>query len=249
MGTKKKAAEQDNDWVTSHREDAELVFEVEPAKDHSVINESITSWGAGVNLGANEIKMPRLLLVQKMSKLVDEIGAKEGEWRDSITKELVAELELDCLIFSQTNNYLVYQKEGNKKKFVRSEELTPENSGNFGEINGEYFYHSFHYSLLVLVEAQPIEAQIPYIVTLNSFSRRAALNLNTYFARLNNLKKPSASKVISLKAKREQNDEGSWYSIDWSVKRDSTDRELAAAKGWWEGVARGQVKESGMTEG
>lgn len=202
-----------------------------------------TPWGAAQELTTDDVLVPRILLVQKMSDMVDKFQAREGEFRDSVSGELLGSetQPLEVVIFSvfQTHVVMKYSDRG-KLEFDRIEPVTPENANLPWRTDTEERSHTYNFYLLRALGEQTA-GELPYILSLNRSSRRSAQRLNTVFMKLKRVNKPSASQVISFKSRREQNDHGSWMSVDWEIKREATIDELIAARQWHDDIAKRRV--------
>lgn len=190
-------------------------------------------WGAGEGLAAEDLLIPKILLMQKMSDLVDQAKAKPGEFRSSITGELLGDEKkpVEVIVFDSFKNWLIF--ENNEFKEVlpwTGERLLWEE----GTIKRQLSYN-FYCLLTSKID------DIPHLISLKGTSTKAAKTLMTAFARLGRIKKPSAAKTFKLGCHQEKNDKGSYYVIDVLEGRDTTPQEIALAKSWCADIRQSRV--------
>lgn len=88
-------------------------------------NQSFDSWGSETVLDSNDIIIPKILLMQSDSKLVEEEKAKNKDFVNSSTKEVMENIEFTP--FDMRKVYKISVKRGNSTEFAREEDWTPEN--------------------------------------------------------------------------------------------------------------------------
>ncbi len=202
------------------------------------------TWGAGESTEASDILLPKIFLMQGMSDLVSAGDARPGEFRDSITGELLTDDKgnLDVAVFHSFKTWQIFKAVGGNKEFDRREDYTVENANapyNWRE--GGVDYHRdkvFHFYCLLPSKID----DLPYVLSLSRTSTQGAKQLATIFAKLQRMKQPSAAVVVTLTAVKQQNDKGTFYVVNAKQSRRSTTAELAACRSWYDEIRASQTK-------
>lgn len=189
--------------------------------------------------------IPKLLLMQGVSKLVQEEKARAGEIRGSIDQNKIAEKEgsVEIIPFSVYKTWVTLTKVGSE--FVVQEPLTALNYNKPREemrdgvevIN----FETLNYYCLLPEEIQN-GMFLPYVVSFRSTSYQAGKTLETHRARLQEFGKPLPFKTFNLGSSPKKNDKGSFYVFTISESRDTTEVELDAVKHWHSIVKQGEAK-------
>jgi len=207
------------------------------------------AWGAGCDVGNEDIIIPRIQLMQHVSQAVKDEAAKAGDFVNSLSsdvigtanKKLVADKKdspVDFIAFSSFKMLQTYVNDEYKssepfraefldRERYPYEEVTPE-----GRINRKTTLN--FYALL----PSEIEAGVafPYVLTFKGLSTRAGKQLATIYKQLLMFNAPSASVVCQLTASEESNDKGSFYVMKTKKLRNSTAKEVLEAKKWHDAI-------------
>lgn len=189
--------------------------------------------------------IPKLLLMQGVSKLVQEEKARAGEIRGSIDQNKIAEKEgsVEIIPFSVYKTWVTLTKVGSE--FVGQEPITAANYNKAREeikdgVEVMNFETLNYYCLL------PEEIKngmfLPYVVSFRSTSYQAGKTLETHRARLQEFGKPLPFKTFKLGSASKKNDKGSFYVYTIAESRDTTETELEAVKHWHAVVKQGAAK-------
>jgi hypothetical protein len=214
-------------------------------KKEAVTNEVIEAPQTGVTLGSEvwgaepeseDILIPKILVMQKLSKFVDDGVAKESDFVSSVDGQVLGtnDKPLHAMIFDTFKTWTVFRN----GEFESIIPLTHENAELPYESRegGDVVTRNKTYNFYVLPVTDEGASDVPYVLSLSRSSSLAARKLLTMFARLRRMGKSSATKVIKFSTKKEKNDKGSWYSVDFEIARDATSEELTNARFWWEQV-------------
>lgn len=197
--------------------------------------------GAGVaeDTDATDLLIPKILLQQGLSKFVSDGKARAGEFRDSLTGELLGDKDgpPKVLIFAHDKSWEIsYRKNGEQKaRYVGSERVTIQNATKEWEVkdpSGTTINQIQHNFTCLYTGRANIEEEMPYILSMKTFSVRPAQKLCSHFQRLAKMKRPSFSQIIELVPTVLENDKGKFFYIDWKAGRDATMEEMQAANRW-----------------
>lgn len=194
-------------------------------------------WGAIDDFGTDDFLITKVFQMQGLSKLVREEKARMGEWRDSVSNELLCakEAEFEVIIFSAYRNILVSRLDpvSQKYKWVKTEALTPENSDfEFESQTMEgTFRRQMQYNYFLL-PASDVNT-MPLVLSLSSTKTKTAKRLATMMGKMKAKGLPSAAITFRLKSVNETNELGEWYGIEVSQGRPTTKEELQIAFDWY----------------
>jgi hypothetical protein len=211
------------------------------------------SWG-GEGVSASDILLPKILLMQGLSKAVADEKAKAGDMLDSLSGSVIGSKSdsLEILAFNSFKTWIVYEQvpgkgagEGAKLKFIKQEPMTPQNESWPLEemMNGVQVRRDKALNFYCLLTSQVAKGEfMPYLLSCRRTSYPAGRKLVTHFARLKMFNKPPASRIFELTCKKQENDKGVFYVFDVAEKRPSTDAEMQAAYQWWKVIQSTQVR-------
>lgn len=201
----------------------------------AVINwEEFEESGVAEDIDNSDIIIPKILLMQGLSKFVAEGDAKSGEFRDSLTGELLGgkDSPVKALCFSHSKLWSIFDTKGGKPVFLRSEPVTMENANLPWEEGSTKRELSHQFMVLLVDNGRAAKEQMPYVLSMRTFSVRAAQRLCTEFVRWSKARRPSYSRVVEFFAVSKENEKGKFYAIDWKTGRDATLEEMQEVKKW-----------------
>lgn len=214
------------------------------------------AWGAAEGLTAQDIIMPRMLLMQPMSDFVTGGIAKMGTIIDSLNKEKVLaddKKEVDIVVFGSFKTWIEYHAD----EYHATVPWSPENAQlpyeevletDKGDIPVTRDLVMNYYAL----NTEDIKngAAFPFVIAFRRTSMRAGKTLGAHLVNLQSQRKPSAHSVFGLKSIKETNDKGTYFIFDISKKRDATQDELGAAFTWYKTLqaSKAHIKVDGIEE-
>lgn len=210
------------------------------SKDVAEMAATSDAWGAN-EMTAQDIVIPKLLLMQGMSEQVSSGKAKLGDYVNSVTQEILGSVEkpIEIVPFMMEKFWVHNKFNGKKWAFDFIERMTPQNqsdSWEYTNAKGEKCKRIYTYNFYVLVAGQAL----PLITSFSSTSAKAGKELATQMYTINALaKKAPASKVILLGGKIDKNDDGSYAVKSIKVARNTTDEELTEAFSWYTTIKGG----------
>ena len=204
-----------------------------PAEIHN------TSWGTE-NVDFSDALVPKLLLMQGLSKLVTSDNAQMGDYVNSVSGEILGTarekdlkpVKIIPLTFDQTWVEHVLGGDG-KRRYVRT---IPRNSINAnlpnegpgaGEWEGQMI--SRDRALIFYVRVAEDTGALPYTMIFKRTSFRTGQTLVSHFANCKEANKPPASTTFSLSGKKVTNDSGTFYVMDVSMHGPTSAEDLKLA--------------------
>lgn len=252
---KKKSLEAD---ATKNKE--KVIMNIEPVNTKAVTAQTTAApvWGAE-GITSQEITIPKMLLMQGLSKLVADGEAAVGQIRDSLTGELLGgkvnakeEKAVNVIPFYSFRTWVVSKLDGEKWQYARQEPITAanENAALEGIEDGVRVRRDKVLNFYVMRPEDVAKGSaFPYLLSFRRTSAPAGRNLSTYIFKggmVRNEKypagKPSAATVFALTVEKQENDKGTFFVPKVAVTRDSTDAEIAECKDWHALLARAVVK-------
>lgn len=196
-------------------------------------------------VSVTDILIPKLLLMQSMSPLVQDEKARAGEIRSSVDGKKITEKEasVDIIPFKVYKTWVTMKKKGNE--FVKQEPFTINNATLPREqvVDGEEVvnYETLNYYCLLPHEIAE-GVFMPYVVSFRSTGYMAGKALESHRARLKEFGKPVCFKTFTLGAEPRENEHGRFYRYTIQESRDTTDQELEGVKHWFNIVNQGHAK-------
>ncbi len=215
-------------------------------KDLAVTDEAPMDWGSN-EASSKDIVIPKIQLMQGMSKKVLAGEAKLGDLIDSVTGEKLGDKEKPLVVIPfHMEKFFVVQKEvkqGNKTKFEYDhvEKITPANENaewNY-EHEGTKFKRVYTRNFYVLVPGKVL----PYVIGFSSTSAQAGKELATEMFVKNTMQNraPCATKV-AIGCKIETTDDGTWAVKTVKALEDSSKEDIALAYKWFQTVRKEETK-------
>lgn len=196
---------------------------------------------------AKDLVIPKLLLMQSMSKQVQDENAKPGDIIESLGGSVVnlRDEKLEIIPFKCVKTWVRIRDKGGKQEYLGQTPYTLENADwpreEFVEGHKVVNFETINYYCLIPSEIERGDF-LPYVVSFRSTSYKTGRALETYRAKLANFKKPICFKTFHLGARAEENDKGRYYVFTIEQGRDTTDEELSEVKPWLERVQQNSVK-------
>jgi len=209
--------------------------------------QDISAFGDHV-VNTKSIMLPKILLMQKMSEMVDDGDAQVGEFRESLDKTLIGSVEkpFEVIPFHVDEVWVIQKEIDGDWKFDRIEPMGPSNEGwrYEGMEDGSKVrrYHTQNYYVLLPGDVKKGNA-LPYVLSFRSTSLKAGKKLYThmYAKCLGTGIRPDAYHV-RVSASKQKNDKGVFYVMDVRSGDKSTKAELDESLKWIRIVKAGQTK-------
>jgi hypothetical protein len=191
---------------------------------------ALTNQQMGVeDLLSSDIKIPRALLMQKMSEFVDKEKAKPGQIVGSLECNVLGGVDKEFLFVPLYIFNTWVESENDKYKATlprtRSNENLPFEEMSAGGVKITRT-KSINVFCMALTELESGEA-LPYQISFRRTSFDAGRTLITLITKLLMFKKPIYNYVFSISANRQENDKGVFYTFDVSrAKKEGVDMKL-----------------------
>jgi len=230
----------------------------------SVPMDSQLSWGSE-GIDANDVVIPKLLLMQGLSEFVSSGKARAGDIARSVTGEVLGNSTqgVEIIPFMSFKNWVLEEKAGNRFEYRGIESLTPENvnadlewtqGGKLWRRNRTLnFYVLLPTDIKREIEAlkkletdgefpEPKDALLPCVLQFKRTSYGAGKDLATHFIKAAAFKRPPAVSKFKLLSKIEKNDQGTFAVFVVEPVGKSTDEEIATCKKWYEIISNTKVQ-------
>jgi hypothetical protein len=216
---------------------------------------SLNEWGIPQQVSMQDVVIPKILPMQGLSQLVTDRKAQMGEFRDSLSGELLGSIDkpMEVIPFFCSMAWDLYEDDG-KGQFkwratvpLVSNPTSSEYNDNWewsAEENGVRVKRVRRMNFYVLVPSQ-IKAggEMPYVLSFKSTSMREGKKLYTQcYVRNIAGGLPPAAFVINLGGGVVKNDKGSFVVPTVQTGRKSSTEELTACLKWLKLVNKGGVK-------
>lgn len=221
--------------------------EVAQATSTEVSTAQDFDWGSN-EASSSDIVIPKIQLMQGMSKKVLAGQARLGDFLDSVTGEVLgnAEKPVEVTPFHM-EKFFVVQKEvrlnNGKIKFEYShiEKIGPHNENSPWEFEVEGVKHKRVYTrnFYVLIEGKVL----PYVIGFSSTSAKAGKELATeMYVKNTMMKKAPAATKIAIGCDVVSNDDGTYAVKKIKPVRPSSPDEIALAFQWFQTVRKEETK-------
>lgn len=197
-------------------------------------------------VGGEDLQIPTIILVQKMSKVVDSYGAKSGDIWDMMENKKLgdADAPVEFVPLALQKVWLVYKTGSGSREYLKT---VP-----YDEANKHLPYHDtdggdsiervFAMNWFVLLKDQVDSGTaIPYRISFKSSSLRAAKKLNTLIAK-NAARVPVYGHSYLLTSARETNDKATYNIMDVASGDMLPPSVLDSAAAWANMVAKPVTK-------
>jgi len=194
-----------------------------------------SNWGAGQDTRFEDIIIPKILVAQSKTKVVEDEKVKRQTFWHSLNEESLNERgeSLEVIIidsFKLRQHFEVVEK--GRDIYVRSEAWAPDMAGedwNYEE-NGKHMKQVPTYNYMVVLPKDiKSGAPFPMVVTFKGASFKQAKALNTLIAQLRSWGKSSGDVVFNLFLEEQEKDGNTFYVIKAKQGRETTAIEKEAS--------------------
>ena len=204
------------------------------------------AWG-NENARASDMIIPRISILQKTSKMLEKesLGAKIGEFRDSMTQKLLGSRSkpLKFIPIFMTNTWVKLEAKGNKFVGVTTRTAANEDTPFEETVEGKIYRNikSLNVFCLLPDELEKKEA-FPYVISFQATGFQTGRKLITMVKKLEMMGKPLAAKNFILTSETRTNDSGTWDVFLVEQGEDTKMEHLKTAFQWYKTVSQGNVK-------
>lgn len=205
-----------------------------PAEQASFVND----------LDASDIIIPKVLLMQAISQLVEQDKAKQGDFVHSLDEVVVGSKESSPVEFIVLGMFKTLQTFENNN-YIKTEALTPENSSlPWEEVSAGIKINRTKTMNYYVIRPDDVENMtvFPMVLTFKRTSLKGGKKLATKLMILHEFGAASYAKTFNLVAKSEEGEKGKYYVMDVIDGRKSTDVEISQAVKWSERLKTDNVQ-------
>lgn len=204
------------------------------------VSDADGAWGTeGVD--HRDVLIPKLLVMQGLSKFVTDEVANLGDIVDSVTGEIVGPRGkgVEIIPIMSYKTWVNFHRVGEKLSFIGIEPMTAQNADREWEekqADGSTIRHDACLNFFVMLASDDgTSGQLPYLLSFRRASYKTGRKLATFFKQCQIAQPPvpPASQVWKLTGVKEENDEGVFYVFGAEPVRKSTAEEVARAKTWY----------------
>ncbi len=231
-------------------------------KQAGAVSTDLAEWGNDVHVG-KDLLISKVLTMQAMSELVVESDAKMGEFRDSITKELLGDITKPVAFvpFHCIKKWDISESEnGTDFKWVKSVPVVEDPTHPDYNDNWEWTVQEANKTIkrvrrldfFCLIASQIGNGGLPVTISFRSTSYKAGQILfNQMYVRNKMVKKSPAGIVMNLGGIKDKNEKGTFVVTQAVPLRDATSAEQNEALTWYKLIKTSTVvvDESDNTKG
>jgi len=206
------------------------------------------------NFDSTDILIPKILLMQSTSEMVQQEKRNLGEMVDSVSGEVICKRgeKIGFYPLFLFKTWDVSKLVGTRYQYQETLPFTPENATlKWEDVNaaGEQIRNTQCLNFYVMLASQIDDpASFPYLIKFKSTSYKTGKALVTHFAKANMLRKVPWFKQVVMGTTKESNDDNTWYVPtieDGPLFDRSSEADLgrmAKCKQWSQVVKSGKVK-------
>lgn len=215
------------------------------AKEAGAVSTEVQQWGSEVNVG-KDLLISKVLTMQGLSELVTDADAKIGEFRDSITKELLGDITNPVAFVPFHVRKLWDISEsidgGNTYKWVKSIPLVEDPTKEDYNDNWEWVVQEGtktvkrvrRLDFFCLIASQIGNGALPVTISFRSTSYKAGqVLLNQMYVRNKMVNKSPAGVVMNLGGIKDKNEKGTYIITQAVPLRAATTEEQNEAFYWY----------------
>jgi hypothetical protein len=195
-------------------------------------------------VSASDIMIPKLMVMQGLSKLVIDGVAKFGDFVDSTTEEVIGNMKepFDLIPFHMEKLWYISEKNGDDYEFSGIEAVTPHNENLPYEdiLNGKAIKRQMVRNFYCM---NPKDMSLPMIVSFKGMSTRAGKQLATLMYMKNRAegKQPPAYH-ITLTGEKTSNDKGTFVTLKVTKGSATIMPEMREVLKWYTTINSGKTK-------
>jgi len=196
---------------------------------------------------ARDLIIPKILLMQGLSKMVTDEKALMGEMRDSLDNMLLGNKEkpVEFIPLHMNKTWVIFEEKNGKEEFKAIVPFTMENCDWEWNtvIDGVKIRRdqAMNYFCILPSEIDTGEF-MPYLISFRRTSFTAGKKLYTAKEKAKMFGRPMCSNVFKLLCRKTENDKGAFYVYDVEKSRTTTPEELKAIKPWFDIITKSSVK-------
>ena len=214
------------------------------AKEMAALEAEMANAFGNQEVSSSDIIIPKLMVMQGLSKLVIDGVAKFGDFVDSTTEQVIGNMKepYEVVPFHMEKLWYISKKVGDDYEFMKVEAVTLANENLPYEdmLNGEYIKRQMVRNFYCL---QPDDMSLPLVVSFKGMSTKAGKQLATQMFLKNKSegKQPPAFHIL-VSGEKTQNDKGTFVTLKVAKGKASTLAEMKECLKWYVTINAGKTK-------
>lgn len=214
------------------------------AKEVAAFNEEMANAFGAPEVSSSDIIIPKLMVMQGLSKLVIDGVAKFGDFVDSTTEEIIGNMKepFELIPFYMEKLWYVSERVGDDWEFMQVEPVNKYNETLPYEdvLNGKSIKRQMVRNFYCL---NPKDMSLPMVVSFKGMSTRTGKQLATqmYLKNVSEGKQPPAYHIL-LSGEKTQNDKGTFVTLKVSKGGASSMDEMRECVKWYTTINSGKTK-------
>lgn len=203
-------------------------------------NGGLPGWGQAEEVGIEDFVIPKILAMQAMSKAVTAGEARFGEFRDSMNKTVLGDVNtpVEFIPIAGEKVWIIFKEEKGVFKYSETIPVTKQNAGwktegvtKEGQPIKRYATYNFY---VLLTKDLGTGMARPYLLSFRSTSVVTGKNLwVNLFSRNRNAGLSPGAHILQLIGKKTTNDKGTFIVMEVKETRRSSKAEEAEAEAWY----------------
>lgn len=208
------------------------------------------SWGHTTAASEDDVIIPKLLLMQKTSKFVDDesLDIGVGDIVRSTTKEVLAKKgeSVEIIPLNMSKTWVNFTLESGQPKFIGIEERNKSNDGLPWDYEVDGIPHRRDATLnvyclikddvdeyLAAKEKGEPAMLFPSLLSFSRTSARSGQVISSHFFLSSKMGVPAPMTMFKIQSTRRSNDNNSWYGWDVTKSERTPDVALGQCREWW----------------
>jgi len=229
---------------TAKKKTTKSVAVVEPAETAVALYDE--AYGTE-DIDNEDLIIPKILVMQGMSKKVTEGKAKLGDMVDSLGGEILGDAEkpIEFIPFKTFKTWIIFHDDEYKETIPVT--AANKNLAIEEDVDGTSVRRDKVYNVYCLLPHQIEEGEfLPFVLSFRRTSYYTGRKLATAFAKMRMFKKPAFSKVFRLSSEKQTKDKHTYFTFDIEPVRPSTDAQMKECKTWYDVVNNKVVDDSDL---
>jgi hypothetical protein len=191
---------------------------------------------------AEDLLIPKILLMQGLSKHVTDGKAVIGDLVNSVTAEKF-EKPVEIILFSPFRTWIIFEEINGKLEYREQILVTPENDNWKWEDkeNGVTVRRDKTLNYFCLAAKEIDKMPMPYLISFKRTSYIVGKKIESIRVKLKKFNQPLCAMTVKISCQKEKNDKGTFYIFDAVEGRKTTEKELNAVREWKDVIAKVKV--------
>jgi hypothetical protein len=219
--------------------------EVVEAKSQEVaaLSQDLDAWGDN-EASSRDIIIPKILCMQSTSELVTDGGAKMGDFVDSLTSEVLGNIDnpVKFIPFHMEKVYIISKKVkgASRFEFVQYEPVANQNYPFEEEVGDDTIKYEYTLQFYCLREE---DTSLPYVLSFKSTSLRAGKVLSTQmYVRNKAAGLVPPAYTMELSGRKDKNDQGTFVVMEVKAGNKTSPELIGECLNWFKIIKSGKAR-------